>query len=303
VRGRAFSLALALVSALGTAACNLDVGSDGAWVPADLVAAPRTLRSGTTATVYPPPPRPGPLRVVSYNVHLGDDPAGLAAAILADPAVAVGDVFLIQEEEDHFAEERNRTAQLAEQLDLHWIYVPARVRVEATHGLSILSRFPIETPQVMDLPPTEGFDTRIAIRADIAIGEARVPVVDVHLDVRLNITDRILQLRPAVIDLPEAVIVAGDYNTNPYLWQDGKIPLFPTAQIVDTDQAPILDDYMAGLGFATPGADAGPTHSVLNLESRLDAIYVRGFATTPATVERDVLASDHWPVWVDITLR
>jgi len=98
------------------------------------------------------------------------------------------------------------------------------------------------------------------------------------------------------------VIIAGDVNTNPYLWEDGSVPLVPTAQIVDTDQAPLLDDYMRGLGFATPAADVGPTQRMLGVESRLDAIYTRGLTVSPANVERTVGGSDHWPVWIDITL-
>jgi endonuclease/exonuclease/phosphatase (EEP) superfamily protein YafD len=98
------------------------------------------------------------------------------------------------------------------------------------------------------------------------------------------------------------VIVGGDVNTNPYLWEEGEVPLVPTAQIVETDQAPILDDYMRALGFETPAADVGPTHRALGIESRLDAIYARGFTVSDAHVEHSMTSSDHWPVWVDVTL-
>ncbi|MBK9033716.1 MAG: hypothetical protein IPL61_21030 [Myxococcales bacterium] len=154
----------------------------------------------------------------------------------------------------------------------------------------------------MWLPMIEHGQQRIALRADIQLGDVTLPVVDVHLETRLNITDRILHLRPAVIDLPPTVLVAGDVNTNPYLWQDGTVPLVPTAQTVDTDQAPILDDYMASLGFDAPAADVGPTERKYGVESRLDAIYTRGLVVSPAHVERSVAGSDHWPVWLDVTL-
>lgn len=284
------------------AGCGLDVGPDAEWVAAEQVAAPFTMQAGEPLVPTVPSARLPLLRVVSYNVEFGEGPDELAASILGDPATALGDVFLLQEEEHHPDEERNRTVLLAEQLGLHWLYIPGRMKDDATHGLAILSRYPIEAPQVMALPETDGGDPRIAIRADIVIGDVRLHVVDVHLDVRLNITDRIMQLRPSVIDLPDDVIVAGDVNTNPYLWEEGTVPLVPTAQIVDTDQAPVLDDYMRALGFATPAANAGPTQRALNIESRLDAIYVRGFDSTAATVERDVVGSDHWPIWVDLTL-
>jgi endonuclease/exonuclease/phosphatase family metal-dependent hydrolase len=282
------------------AGCGLDVGPGSGWAPAEMIGAPLLLQSGAPSQAAPG--RPDTLRIVTYNVEMGGNPDALAAAMLGDAEIAAGDIFLIQEEEDYPAEGRCRTVRLAEQLGLHWIYVPGRTKLDGTHGLAILSRFPIEAPQVMTLPETEKGDQRIAVRADIVIGERRLPVVDVHLDVFLNITDRILQLRPAVIDLPPTVIVAGDVNTNPFLWEDGSVPLVPTAEIVDTDQAPILDDYMRALGFTAAAAGAGPTQRALGIESRLDAIYVRGLAATPATVERDVTGSDHWPVWTEVTL-
>lgn len=299
---RAGSAAFVAWTAVVLAGCGLDVGPDAEWVAAELVAAPLTMQSGAPANPVVPAAAPTTLRLVSYNVEFGEGPDELAASILGDPAIALGDVFLLQEEEHHPDEARNRTVLLAEQLGLHWLYVPGRMKDDATHGLAILSRYPIEAPQVMALPATDGGDPRIALRADIVVGDLRLHVVDVHLDVRLNINDRIMQLRPSVLDLPDAVIVAGDVNTNPYLWEEGTVPLVPTAQIVDTDQAPVLDDYMRALGFATPSADAGPTQRVLNIESRLDAIYVRGFESTAATVERDVVGSDHWPTWIDLTL-
>jgi len=59
---------------------------------------------------------------------------------------------------------------------------------------------------------------------------------------------------------------------------------------------------MRGLGFETPAANVGPTETVHGIESRLDAIFTRGLAVTEAQVERSLDVSDHWPVWVDITL-
>jgi endonuclease/exonuclease/phosphatase family metal-dependent hydrolase len=106
-----------------------------------------------------------------------------------------------------------------------------------------------------------------------------------------------------VIDLPELSIVGGDMNTNPYAWQENHVPLIATSQIVDTDQAPLLDDYMANLRYENPIASLGTTEVRYGIESRLDAIFVRGLATLDAGVERDVQLSDHWPVWADVRIQ
>ena len=65
----------------------------------------------------------------------------------------------------------------------------------------------------------------------------------------------------------DVVIVAGDFNTSPFMWAEGNVPLVPTAQVVDTDQAPMLDDYMSRLGYATPTAEVGPTERKYGVEA------------------------------------
>jgi len=294
-------VAAAAVVALG--ACGLEVGPTAAWVDVATVAGPLTAKTGQPPDGLPVEmARPATLRVVSFNVEMGADADALAAAIRGNPNIADADVYLVQEEEDYPAESAARAARLGDALGLQWLYVPGRVKGTGTHGLAIMSRFPITAPAKMDLPMIEKGQQRIALRAAIELGDLALPVVDVHLETRLNITDRILHLRPAVIDLPDTVLVAGDVNTNPYLWDDGTVPLIPTAQVVDTNQAPILDDYMAELGFAAPTANVGPTERKYGVESRLDAIYTRGLIVGEGHVERSVAGSDHWPVWVDVTL-
>ena len=295
---------LALIAAaVGGSACGLEVGPTASWIDVATIDGPLTAKTGAPVEGSPMEmARPARVRVVSFNVELGADAAALAAAIRGNANIADADIFLIQEEEDYPEEGAARAARLGDALGLRWLYVPGRVKGSGTHGLAIMARYPITAPAKMVLPMIEKGQQRIALSAMIELGDLTLPVVNVHLETRLNITDRILHLRPAVIDLPATVLVAGDVNTNPYLWEDGTVPLIPTAQVVDTDQAPILDDYMAELGFDTPAAGIGPTERKYGVESRLDAIYTRGLAVSEARVERSVAGSDHWPVWLDVTL-
>jgi endonuclease/exonuclease/phosphatase family metal-dependent hydrolase len=292
----------ALVIAGVCAGCGQGIGGAEAWIPVEDIVGAFAPRAGA-----PPPGAPvfaasGTIRVVSYNIARGADPEAFAAAILASPALASADVWLIQETEDHAGEGAPRAQRLAAGLAAGWVYAPARYKEGGTHGLAILSRFPIEAAEVMALPHASGGLDRIAIAADIALGGSALRVVNVHLDTRLNITDRILQLRPALLDLPPDVVVGGDFNTNPYRWEAGTVPVVPAETIVDTDQAPILDDYVRHLGFATPTAGSGPTETMYGIDSRLDAIFTRGIATGATACERDVAGSDHWPLWIDVAV-
>lgn len=285
------------------AACGVEVGEPGVWVPLDEIAPP--YEAEVMAVPPSSPARSGrviatdPVRVVTFNVEYGEDPEGLARAILGSDELASAGVLLLQEEEDHPDEGGSRAARLAELLDLGYVYAPARMKGDATHGLAILSAFPIEDARVMQLP--EGLSRRIALAADIRVGDRTLHVIDLHLDTVLNITDRILQIRPAVLEAPDVVLVGGDVNTNDYLWTES-VPNLPADVVADADQAPILDEYMRALGFDTPTALLGATEHKYLSEFRLDAIFTRGLRVTPGRVVREVDQSDHWPMYVDVEL-
>jgi endonuclease/exonuclease/phosphatase family metal-dependent hydrolase len=290
------------------AGCSTAVEPGSPWVPAAEIAGPLAPE-----IMGEPPPvtRSGrhvslnPLRVVTFNVERGDDVAAIAAALLGHPDLSSAGLLLLQEEEGHPGEGGSRAARLADALGMAHAYIPARLMGDGTHGLAILSAYPIDDVQTMRLPATDIPLTgaaRIAVSADILVGSTRLHVINVHLDTLLNATDRILQLRPAVIDAPDTVLVAGDFNTNDYVWAGGTVPVLPVDAVADADQAPVLDDYMADLGFETPTASLGVTEHRLGAEFRLDSIYTRGLSVVPGAVAREVDVSDHWPVWVDVTI-
>ncbi len=278
------------------------MGSDNAWMAPDEITPPFEPEVGQANLSFKP--SAGTLRIVSYNIKDGGvDPSEIAAAFRANSNLASADVVLIQEAEAFPDENGTRISRMAEDLGMAWIYAPARPQDAGTLGDAILSRYPLDDLAVMRLPLAPNKRQRIAVAATIDFGGEPIRVVTTHLDTSLNITDRIVQLHPVVRDLEETAIVGGDFNTNPYAWQDGQIPLIPTSQVVDTDQAPLLDDYMSRLGFANPVAALGATEIRYGIESRLDAVFVRGLVVGSSGVERSVDLSDHWPVWTDIKIQ
>jgi endonuclease/exonuclease/phosphatase family metal-dependent hydrolase len=297
---RAFALA---VAALGLVACGPDIGEAQPWVDiAEMqgVLAPEWLAPAPLALAD----MREKLRVVTYNVGKGEDVEGLARSFEDDAELARAQVILVQEIEHHPGEGGSRAARLAARLGMGYVYAPERVEGDGTHGTAILSVFPLENVQVMQLPHVDlpwASAQRIAVGADVMVGSEQFRVITVHLDTRLNIQQRILQLRPAIIDAPERTIVGGDMNTNTYVWADGSIPQLPVESVVGSDhQALALDDYMRCLGFGTPTANSGSTQHTALLDSRLDSIFVRALASRPGTVEREIDLSDHWPLWVDV---
>jgi endonuclease/exonuclease/phosphatase family metal-dependent hydrolase len=93
------------------------------------------------------------IRLVSFNVHSGKNTKEIAAIFKQDKNLAVADVILFQEIEFHQAEKICRAEIISRHLDFHFVYEAARVlKNSATHGLAILSRYPIKRPVSIQLP-------------------------------------------------------------------------------------------------------------------------------------------------------
>ncbi|HEX5062305.1 MAG TPA: endonuclease/exonuclease/phosphatase family protein [Kofleriaceae bacterium] len=290
----------AAVALLALAACT-DIADDGTpWqdaaevVGTEVGPAP-TLRAASGCT----------LRIASWNVHFLPDPQDLLAHLRASREIANADVILLQETSTWPGDERSRTAGLADQLAMTWAHTPV---VELPNGVyqgnGILSRFPLERVAVKRLPyiARPAFDqARTALAADIVVGDQRVRVVSVHLDVRVQITDAIRQLDPAVTDLDERAVVGGDFNTAPWQWVDGVVPLTSTEAVVGMKQAAILDDYMASRRYQSAISPDTNTFTLPGFGMRLDNVYPRAIPLLDAGVEH-VGGSDHWPIYADVDL-
>ncbi|HEX5062700.1 MAG TPA: endonuclease/exonuclease/phosphatase family protein [Kofleriaceae bacterium] len=272
------------------------------WVAAGQIAAPLTPELGPAVT---PPRVPTTLRIASWNVERGEHPDALADEIMTSPVLASADILIVQEIENHPGELGSRASRLAAALGMTWFYAPARTQDEGTHGDAILSRFPLSSPEVKQLPFVDqpvNSRTRIAQRAVVDLGTRTFTLVNVHLDTRLAPVDRIRQLDPAVADNPPVTVVGGDLNTLPWIWVDTAVPLTSSEAVLGQDQAQIVDDYLAAQGFATPIVHDTDTHESV-IDMRLDALCPRGLPVLDAGVDYTVSGSDHYAVWIDIDVR
>jgi endonuclease/exonuclease/phosphatase family metal-dependent hydrolase len=245
------------------------------------------------------------LRIASWNLHFAPDPDDLLAQLRASQQIAAADVILLQETSTWPGDSESRTAQLADGLAMTWAHTPVHELPDGVvQGNGILSRYPLESVAVMHLPhidePT--FDQeRAALAADVVVGDHRVRVVSIHLDVRLQITDRIRQLDPAVTNMDPRAVVGGDFNSAPWQWVDALVPLTSSEAVIGMKQAAILDDYMASRGYTSTIAPDVNTFTFPGFGMRLDDLYPRALPTLASGIEH-VGGSDHWPIYVDIDL-
>ena len=293
------------VLALALAGCASLPDEGGPWERIEDQTGALTVEVGPPAA--PPTTPVCTLRVATWNVHFAPYTEELATNLLASMEISGADVLLIQEVEDHRldgAELTTRAARIAKQLGMTWIYAPARAESFGSHGIAILSRLPLSDGQMRRLPhydmPIRPRD-RNAMSAVIDLGGQQLQIVNVHLDVRIGPGDRIRQLHPAVNEIEERVLVAGDFNTNPWAWSNGILPLVGTEAIVGQEQAEIVDDYLLGNAFTSAIPWDTPTMRLPAFEIRTDDLYARGLPIVAAGVEH-VDGSDHWPVWFDVNV-
>jgi endonuclease/exonuclease/phosphatase family metal-dependent hydrolase len=240
---------------------------------------------------------PRRLRVVTFNLHMepGDK---IERGLLADPALRDADLIFFQEVH------RDGTAcsaacVIARDLGYYAVYAPGHVNGIGDDGVAVVSRAPITSAQVLELPFYNvhfNGGRRIALAATIELNGRPVTVYAVHLENRLTVHDRRVQMMPVLEHAQRQqtpVIIAGDFNTSPFTWLAHVIP-FPIGT---------QDDHLEALvrahGFATPVANSGPTHH--HLWMKLDGIYTRGFTTQQfaTATARDV--SDHLALWAVMT--
>ncbi len=266
---------------------------------------PPSLSPEVGLTLPAPHAIPPVIRVVSFNVHHGDNVPALVMAIRSHAELCSADVWLLQEMEAFPAEGKSRTQRLAEALGLNYVYAPARLKEagDGTHGLAILSRFPMSDIEVVPLKRFQlGVNTRrrIALGVTLHLGERRLRVYNLHLDTRINADQRIEQLRDVVEAAQRQplreVVLGGDFNTNPIYW------LLPLLPVFRSNQAKAVDDYMKQNGFAAPFAEGSGTVRKWYGKYRVDAVYGRGLAVRRWNVESGVSVSDHFPLWVDLAV-
>jgi endonuclease/exonuclease/phosphatase family metal-dependent hydrolase len=173
------------------------------------------------------------------------------------------------------------------------------VQGDGTDGVAIVSRVPIDTTEVIELPYFNvrfNSGRRVALAATVTFNGEPTTIYAVHLDNRIGVGDRRKQMLPVLRHAAKQttpVIIAGDFNTSPMTWLGGVIPI-PTGT-----QDNHFERLVRTYGFDTPVKDSGRTHRYFWM--KLDGIYTRGFDTVAFSTAKARKVSDHLALWA--TLR
>jgi len=225
----------------------------------------------------------------------------IARAIIGNSKLAAADILFLQEIEAHDDEAGPRAEQVAAELGMSFAYAPGYgLRSGGSHGVAILSRFPLRDLEVIELPyfnVVVNSARRVALGATIEVGGEALRVFSVHLDNRINPSKRKIQMAPVLAAAQKfsgPVVVAGDLNTSPFCWVGNLVPVPCGMQ----DNA--MEKGARQSGLSTPVSRVGSTSKWFWM--RLDAIYIRGLVPKERAVERSVRLSDHLPMWIDLAL-
>lgn len=229
------------------------------------------------------------LRVLSYNIHHGRGTDGqvdlprIAAVIRGSEA----DLIMLQEVDNRTTRTGgvDQTAELARLTGLHGEFGHQIDYQGGRYGQALLSRTPLEEPQVYVLPGDPMSEARIAFVARTDVAGHSLVIVGTHLH-HLNPEVRLAQARAiAALDLGTGpMVLGGDLNAVP-----GSPPLEALLKTWTAATAEPLATFPAG----------HPTRQI-------DAILYRPVGVLEAQAARvldEPVASDHRPILVEFSLR
>ena len=247
-----------------------------------------------------PSSQPTRLRVMSYNVHscIGMDGRVSPRRIARVIAQQAPDLVALQELDHGRLRSRgeDQASAIAEQLGYHVTFLATITRGVERYGHAVLSRWPIKTVKVAELPTNSLSiwpEPRGALWSRVYLGGVPVNVLTTHLG--LSARERLAQMQtllgpewlgPVLDDQP--VVLCGDFNLPP-----GTAPYRLAADRL-CDVASEEDEALYTFISTRPFA-------------RIDHIFVSDhFAVDRATVIRNYLtrvSSDHLPLVAELRVR
>jgi len=242
---------------------------------------------------------------VGKNIRLAAD-AFLAGAHL--PRV---DILALQEADKGTARTGGHhiAQELAEYLEMAWAHAPAGLprgiepkdrqwwlnfeeqiglQDSGDTGVATLSRFQMKNVTRIDLPWNEcPWRPRLSIAATIEAGTQSIRVLNSHIDPHSNSSGQLDQVE-IVLEHADRfsgpAVVLGDFNT------------LSRRKCIDTRT------LLESRGYTTPFPTGTPTWRGSGIRLHADWIFVRGLEVTRWGVARPLNTSDHWPVWIEVSL-
>jgi endonuclease/exonuclease/phosphatase family metal-dependent hydrolase len=221
------------------------------------------------------------------------------------------DVLALQEadKETRRAGGHHVARELAEQLGMNWIHVPAGIprgikpqtrqwwldfeepiglHDPGDTGVGILSRLPLDNVARIDLPWHEcPWRPRLAMAVTVSAGAHRLRIINAHVDPHAAVGGQLEQLEVLVAQADNhngPTLVVGDFNT------------LSSRKVKETRS------FLESHGYSTPFPTGTPTWRGAGIRLHADWIFGREVKIPKWGVARPLGVSDHWPIWAEVDL-
>lgn len=236
------------------------------------------------------------IKVMTYNIHHANPPSR-DSLIDMDAIVRViqaqdPDLLLLQEVDQGTQRSGgiDQAAVIAKRLSMHYFFAKAIDYDGGAYGQAVLSKFPIDSARVAQLPAVPDFtgEQRIMAVATIALNDdQQVLLVSTHLDAQKVEENRVLQahaLKSFAMEAKLPILLAGDFNA-----VETSAPL----QILQE----VFHKTCTGCAFTIP---------VINPKKAIDFILFdkkSNWTLLSHQVVNETYASDHLPVVSVVELK
>jgi endonuclease/exonuclease/phosphatase family metal-dependent hydrolase len=229
----------------------------------------------------------GTIKVVSYNISFARNIDRAIYELSEFDELKDADIVLLQEMDE------SGTEAIAQALGYNFVYYPASVldRHDKNFGNAILSKWPVDAAEKVILPhkSPRNQQIRIAVKAVVIIENMEILTYSVHTEtVWLGPQKRHAQIDALIKNIDTSymfIVIGGDFNTlTPKSVQD-------------------LAQSFAAIGMERATKGVGYTAKYGPLEFVLDHIFTRGMDVLEAGRSDKAKASDHLPIWVELTPR
>lgn len=227
------------------------------------------------------------MRVVSWNIQYGIESALAASEIATSAEMRDFDVLLLQEMDEA------GTATIAEAFAANYAYASAgpHANTGRDFGNAVVTRWPIRGRAEVPLPHRASVSgqPRSATHAVIDVEGREVSAYSVHTEIpSLRLARRVEQFAAVAKDADwhtiDLVVVGGDFNT-------------VTARGVRA-----LVNTMSTAGLGKVSSESAPSYRRGGRDLVLDHVFAAGFESATSGVVGGTTASDHAPLWVELTL-
>ena len=294
-RGSSFSVLLLFLNLLASPS---EFSTGFAQANRDL----KPFETGGFSTTSATRTAPSEIKIISYNIRWrsGEELSKISAQLKGNSDLGGATIIGLQEVDRHKKRTgyANTVRALAEDLGMFYAWAappPAKGDQEEETGVAILSVYPLTDVQRIVLPyEGPGGRRRLALGASVKIGETSIRIYSVHAETRIPIKNKLDQMRAVLDDLAHypkisSAIVLGDFNT----WE--------------ANAAEETSRLFKEAGFVTPFSNDEPTFFrktvLLNIELKLDWIWLRGLEPVSHGIDRMIDVSDHWPLWSVVKIK